>query len=374
MWDVEAITKAALAIGTPLATLAGFGGRKRRLRSEIRDNLALAEQIEKSDAMQNFGFVTGWLHGRVALDVAKLTGQEVGTSKKPIPWGSIVTAAVLAAAFGYWAYRINLHGFVWYSVFPGIVGVLFAISIASMVTNREQSPEEQGPLPPGAVAAPTRTASERIATAFALAAGSGDERLAPGMQADVVLRFAKLLQLGAFESALTLADENWLLCRMQAWLWNNRDHFGPEVENLEALLAEILDEGIEHAVWKDFAASEAHQFAEAWAGIDFDTYGVASRRRRMARDLDLVILAPTGGSGGYFVMTATAIPDAMTFLVRSTDEGWRVANHAGVAPPSPGWPPSWWITDDPALTGLPEAYAPLAPDDDEPDLQDAPAS
>jgi hypothetical protein len=360
MWDVEGITKTALTIGAPLATVVGIGSHKRRLRGEIRDNLALAEQIAESQALSSLGLAAGWLHGRIALDIARLTDQKLGENKKPVPWGSVFVAATLAIVFGFWTYWLNRDTFVWYSTFPGCVAALFAIAVAGMFLNRDQSPEELGTLPPGAVAAPTSTASEQIATGLAIAAAGGiDDRLAPGGQADVALRFARLLQLGAYAAALDLAEENWTLCRLKAWLWNNREHFGPTTEELDALVDDILDPGREeaHPLMADFFASEVHQFVTAWESVDFDQYGVASNRRRIAADLDLVIFAPVGKSGGYFITEATAIPNAMTFLVRHTASGWKVANHLGIAPPVASWPPIWWSTVDPAIANLPDPYA-----------------
>lgn len=353
--DWEAIARAGVTVGAPVAAIVGLGSRKRRLRGEIRENLALVEEIEKSEPLREFSLVSGWLHGRIALDVAKLTGQELDTGKKPIPWGGVVFATVLGLVSAAWTYWLVRDGFVWYSVIPGTVAALMALSVMGQVTGREKAPHEQGPLPPGAVAAPTEWASERVATSLALAAVGGfDNRLQPGMQADVVLRFAKLLQLGAYEAALDLADDNWLLCRLQSWLWNNREHYGPGIPELERHLDEMAADLSAHATWSDFVTSEAHQFGRAWGDVDFDSYGVAGNRRRVAADLDVVILAPVGPAGGYFVMSATAVPDAMVFLVRYADERWRVSNHLGISPPSPGWPSTWWNPDDPVIATLPD--------------------
>jgi hypothetical protein len=92
----------------------------------------------------------------------------------------------------------------------------------------------------------------------------------------------------------------------------------------------------------------------AWGSIDPEKYGSASRRRRVARDYDLVVLAPVGDTGGYWVTTATSIPNALLFSMHRTGNSWLVASHLGAAPPTPGWPPTWWVTDDPAITSLPE--------------------
>lgn len=363
MWDLEGLVKAATAVGVPVTAIAGITSKKRRLRNEIRENLALVEQIEQNEPLKQFSVVSGWLHGRIALDVAKLTGQDLGTDKKPIPWLSVFFAALFGAGFGFWTYWIDRDGFIWYSVFPGVAASLMAMSVFGMFIGREKAPEERGPLPPGAVAAPTETATERVATALAIAATGGiDNRLQPGMQADVVLRFVKLLQLGAYAAALELADETWLMCRVQAWLWNNREHFGPGPEELDALLTEMLDQGSSHPTWSDFVQSENYQFMTEWSSLDIDSYGVAGHRRRVAADLDVVILAPVGPAGGYFVMTATAIPNAMVFLVRYTEDGWRVANHIGISPPAPGWPPTWWTTDDPTTATLPDPGGGQQPD------------
>jgi len=69
----------------------------------------------------------------------------------------------------------------------------------------------------------------------------------------------------------------------------------------------------------------------AWGPVDPEKWGAASRRRRLARDYDLVVLAPVGETGGYFVNTATALPQAMTFVMHNVNGAWLVANHIGSA-------------------------------------------
>lgn len=357
MWSLEAITKASITAGAPLLTLIGFGSRRSRLRGEIRENLSLVGEIEKHELLRDHTLASAWLQGRITLDVARLSGQALGTPKAPIKIGSIVTSVVLGLVFGAWCYLIDRNGFVWYSVFPGLVAGLMTISILGQLTNRELPPSETEHLPAGAVLVRTDTASEQIATAVVLAAsGSLDQQSAlSGGQIELVHQFVALMQSGDATAGFDLADENWLKCRLQSWLWNNRGRFEDEHITLDELASSVLSERPDNDLWKNFLATEAAQFAEAWGSIDLAHYGFASRRRRMARNYDLVILASLGSStNGYFVTTAAVIPNAFTFLLVRESHGWRIANHVGMAPPTPGWPPVWWHTGDPVIEALPE--------------------
>lgn len=356
MWNAEAITKAVLAVVIPLLTMIGFGSRRMRLRNEIRENLTLVDEIDKHELLRDHTPARIWLQGRIALDVAKISGQNLGTPKAPIQKGSVAFAAVLLLAFGTWTYVLNRDGFVWYSVFPGIVATAMLLSIFGLLMNRELPPEETGDLPPGAVLAPTESASEQVTTKIAIAATGGvDERWETGGQVAIVFEFLSLLQSGSYEHALSLADDDWILCRVQAWLWNNRTHFGDDPTELERIAVKMLSDRENSEAWQEFVASETHQFIETWGPLGVREYGAGNRRRRLAKDVDLVILAPVGTKGGYYVMTATAVPDALTFVVRWKEGSWRILNHLGYAPPTPGWPPIWWAPNDPAIEALPEA-------------------
>jgi hypothetical protein len=140
--DLEAIAKALVTFGAPLAALITVGGRRRRLRNDIKENLALIEEVEKHDSLREHTLASGWLQGRIALDIAKLTGHDFDASKKPIPSGPVVSAFVITVAFAFWTYFINRDAFQWYSVFPGIVSGLSALAFIGAFMNREIPPEE----------------------------------------------------------------------------------------------------------------------------------------------------------------------------------------------------------------------------------------
>lgn len=353
MWDPQSIANAVTTIVTPLLAVMAIGGRRTRLRKEIRENLALIDEIETKPALNELAMGSAWMKGRVVVDLARLAGHELGTRKKPIEWGSVTLAAVLGMGFSLWTYFLNDDGFVWYSIFPGTVAALMFVAFAGMFMNRELPPDEQ--IPQGAVSVRTDDAQEMVANVFAFAAAGGtDERFAPQGQVDVTYRFVEALKDGRFEDALELADDNWILCRVQAWIWNNRDRFGTDEESLNELAARMLRDRQACEEWNGFVQIESHLFRRAWEGYDPSEWGAASHRRRVGREFDLVLLAPTGGTGGYFVMNATAVPNARPFLLRRTPVGWRVAHHAGSAAPVPGWPPTWWTSEDPAVDALPE--------------------
>jgi hypothetical protein len=67
-----------------------------------------------------------------------------------------------------------------------------------------------------------------------------------------------------------------------------------------------------------------------------------------------VILTPLGEyqKTGFVVRAPTVLGDAIVLVLHRTSTGFKVATHVADAPPRPGWPPSWWIKNDPALESL----------------------
>jgi hypothetical protein len=68
---------------------------------------------------------------RVALDVARLAG--VPMKQRTIPWASVILAVAIGAPLAYWTYKLNQHGFRWYSALPGAIAGFMALSILGML-------------------------------------------------------------------------------------------------------------------------------------------------------------------------------------------------------------------------------------------------
>lgn len=353
--DIPTLLKAAAAVITPLLALIGIAGRRKRLRSEIRDDLVLLEELRKEELLVQHSPVVAWMAGKIALDTARLTRQPLGPKKKPIAWASVILAAVFGIAAALWTWYLDRDGFQWYSVFPGTLAALLGISIIGMTANRQLPADPD--LPEGATAVRTETVDEQIARTVRLAGSEIEvDMFAEGGQVTTALKFVGLMRDGRYEDALVLADPIWIQCRIQARLWNIHLEGSLEFIELEGLAESLASAREPRDFWDGYVQAESEQFRVAWRELDPDNLGAASRRRRIARDYDLVVLTPLGANtDGYFVTSATALPNAYTFLMHRVDGVWLVANHLGTAPPTAGWPPVWWSPMDHAFDGLPEA-------------------
>jgi hypothetical protein len=141
----DTIAQAVAVVLTPLVSLIGYFSRRRRLRGEIRDNLSLLQELDRDDVLREHSQASAWLRGKITVDVAKLSGQPLGTPKKPVPKGSVVFASLLCVGLSFWTYYINRNGFLWYSIFPAVFAVLLAISVFGMFIGRELPPSEEAP-------------------------------------------------------------------------------------------------------------------------------------------------------------------------------------------------------------------------------------
>jgi hypothetical protein len=141
--DPNGIVQVIAGVVTPLISLITFFSRRKRLRNEIRENLALVQELDKDEVLKEHSLAAMWLRGKISIDVARLAGFPLGTPKKPVPWGSVATAAIACVGLSYWTYYINRTTFSWYSLIPGVFAFLFAVSVYGMFINREIPPSEE---------------------------------------------------------------------------------------------------------------------------------------------------------------------------------------------------------------------------------------
>jgi hypothetical protein len=141
---VEGLIKAASEFVAAVLGLVGYVGRGHR-RSGIREDLGLLRELETFP--DYFGRDT-WPHTvlatRISLDVARLSGVDLPSERRKIPWSSIVLAALVGAPLGYLTFTLNEDGFRWYSLFPGAVAALMGISILGMLLPEQKAPDAAG--------------------------------------------------------------------------------------------------------------------------------------------------------------------------------------------------------------------------------------
>lgn len=99
----------------------GYVGRPRR-RANIRDEIKLLDEIRSSSIFGSDSESARQLTDHIAQEVARYSGV---IRKRRIPVGSVIICAVLGLPAAYVTYRMVRDGFVWYSIFPGIIAGFF---------------------------------------------------------------------------------------------------------------------------------------------------------------------------------------------------------------------------------------------------------
>ena len=141
---------------------------------------------------------------------------------------------------------------------------------------------------------------------------------------------------GDVRAAWPLTDPTFRLVLGQAWIWANREHPIVVGHDFDVAAASIASLDFDHALWDQFAATQAREFTWKHQGFSLETWGVLSRPRLVPPDCELVLYAETGGE----VITLTERTDviAVQLLMRTTDEGWLTAGFSEHRL-QPGWPP-----------------------------------
>jgi hypothetical protein len=321
-----------------------FGARQAAHRDHIRGDLALIQDVEKNDFLRENTAALAWLHGKVVVDIAKLAHVSLGTKKRPLNIPSLIFSGLGSLGFGWWTYSLNSAGFSWPSLITGLLAVLFMMSFSGLFMNREIPPDEA--LPPGAVELRTETASEQVASLVL----SGAEIAQPDVDdaRSVALVAFGLLQNGNYEDALKLTDPDWLEGRLRSWLWNEGRlaNTPPVAANVTRILADMIAQRGAHEQWQAFIEFESNAFESSLRS--FGRVGAGNRRRQVAPDLDIVVLASVGDTDGYWIADAAMVA-GLRFLMRRHEDGWKLLNDVAGAPPILSWPPVWWTVNDPSI-------------------------
>lgn len=202
--------------------------------------------------------------------------------------------------------------------------------------------------------------------------GSDDDPMMPGdFLADtgpmtVANLAVEWLASGDYETAWQVFDPILRRSRGQAWVFNNVRQLGLADENsMEAALSLILDPEERHSgMRREFVKSEAEQFRKMLASYSSDKFGWSHRRRVVGPRHEMVLAIPLDRSTPYGMLITgpTMVSETVKVLVgcfrRPEGLVYLVSGINLEAPPRPGWPPSWWIVDDPVATaahpGVPE--------------------
>ncbi len=150
-----------------------------------------------------------------------------------------------------------------------------------------------------------------------------------------------------YEDAWKLCEENWQVCRLQAWIYNNRRQLELETtEDFNACLSEMLS-GEDAPLWREFFITEKRAFDEIYGPLSKFEWGTSSRRRVVGPGYEVIVCTPLDSSQGFVITGPSILPQSASLLMHNVEGVWLLAALNSEAPPMKGWPPSWWFTDDP---------------------------
>lgn len=174
------------------------------------------------------------------------------------------------------------------------------------------------------------------------------QTFATGGPVDIAYKWLEAAASGDYETMWRLSDHDWQTSRIQAWLWNGRDNFGYSIPHLESLLTAMRD-GSAPDLWDSFVRSERRQYQELFYKVDVSKLGASDRRRRVAPDYELILIIELEGHKSGFKVEEPLVIPSRQFLMHRVGKQWLFANFNTSCPPTPGWPPGWWMAEDPAV-------------------------
>ena len=167
-----------------------------------------------------------------------------------------------------------------------------------------------------------------------------------------------LLARGDYAQAYQRFSSDLRLSRAQAWLFNNRLVFEIDDANQSSFVQRLDEPNATDQLWNDFAESEAGQYVDLFAKFDLDRIGWSQRRRIIGPRHEVIVafVLPSDSPHGIVITEPRAVDNAIKIILESVHENgiltYRVAGIQTDSPPIPGWPPTFWIVDDPAATSV----------------------
>lgn len=210
--------------------------------------------------------------------------------------------------------------------------------------------------------------SIRVLTGWDLAerlSSEADDPLMPGDfqhaygPTETAISILERIQARDYDSVWVMTDPNLRLCRAQGWIFDNLGNLGlsseysTEWDNMADYLIAGPHRG--EQVWDSFAATEIGQLTASFSAYAAGKAGWSQRRRVLGPRHEVVLLTPLPKNAphGYIATGPTLLEDSRDLLMVCVDHPsappGRIYLLAGVgrAAPLPGWPPTWWVIDDP---------------------------
>jgi hypothetical protein len=133
----EILAQAIAVVLTASISLVTFFSRVRRLRNDIRENLALIQELDKDEVLHGQSLAATWLRKKVEIDAAKLSGQPLGKREKPVDKPTVVIGSILCAGLSYLTYYLNRTTFNWFSIITGMFAFFSLMMIYGSFPDRE---------------------------------------------------------------------------------------------------------------------------------------------------------------------------------------------------------------------------------------------
>jgi hypothetical protein len=160
--------------------------------------------------------------------------------------------------------------------------------------------------------------------------------LVPADAMNVMLRFVRLVWgQRDLRAAWPLVDDLFRQCWIQQWLYPIRDQALTDGFDPDEAVAAFCSSRPDHPLWEPFERAQIRNLT-SWG--DHQNWNTPTHRRKMAVDVDLLVLMPTLPPRG--VIPPGGIGEGISVLVRQTNQGWRILNlSSDHIIPEPGWPP-----------------------------------